>query len=191
MESDIGLYHVPVKIEGEIGKQALLSPANLSDMPKDWTYPWVELWRANRTDGLTIVKMSTEDNIWGLVQYGVFPKSNPSVVVIDNLETNPISRGKKINRLVEPVGKWLVWYCVNVGLKLVSQSNSPDEILLLLFSRAGAFEYYNDKIGMSYRGTKDLSAGEKVHEFVFTRKEAFEYSVSQQTNWGSPTPVNS
>ncbi|WP_017653168.1 hypothetical protein [Fortiea contorta] len=120
MDSDIGAYHVPVKIEGEKVKNALLSPAQLSDMPKNWTYPWTEIWNNNRTERLTIVKMSVESELWGLVQYGIFPKNNPSIVVIDNLETNPLCRGKKTIRLVEPVGKWLIWYCVNVELKIVS-----------------------------------------------------------------------
>lgn len=191
MNFDIGAYQVPTKIYGEMARKAILSPAGLSDMPTNWAFPWRELWRANRFDGLAIAKMSIENEVYGLVQYGAFPRNNPSFVMIDHLETNPINRGKTAQRLVEPVGKWLIWYCVNVGLKLVSLSNLSDQRLILLFSKAPAFEYYDSKIGMSYQGTKYLSPGEKVHEFIFTQKGAFEYSASQQKIWGSPTPVDS
>ncbi|MBD2493110.1 hypothetical protein BCD64_08430 [Nostoc sp. MBR 210] len=191
MDFHIGAYQVPTKIYGTMARTAVLSPANLSDMPTNWTFPWRELWRNNRIDGLTIVKMSIEDEVWGLVQYGIFPRNNPSIVVIDHLETNPVNRGKQSPRLVEPVGKWLIWYCVNVGLKLISQSNLGDERLVLLFSKPRAFEYYDSKIGMNYQGTKYLSPGEKVHEFIFTQQGAFEYSTSQQEIWGSPTPIDS
>lgn len=190
MESNIGAYQVPVKIKGNMEGKALIFSANSFDMPTNWTFPWDELWRSNRIDGLTIVKMTVEDELCGLVQYGIFPKKNPSIVVIDNLETNPHSRGKEANRLVEPVGKWLVWYCVNVGLQLVSQNNSPNEPLVILFSKAEAFEYYYSKVRMTYRGTKYLDVGEKVHDFMFTREGALEYSTRQQEIWGSATPVN-
>ncbi|MHC5863239.1 MAG: hypothetical protein ACYTXK_40930, partial [Nostoc sp.] len=101
-----------------------------------------------------------------------------------NLESNPISRGRIPNRLVEPVGKWLIWYCVNVGLQHCPES----EKLVLLFSKAGAFDYYR-KIGMTYKATVDLSPGEKVHEFEFTREGAIEYSLRQEKSYGNPTLI--
>lgn len=183
---NIGTYCVSVRTQKTINQKAILAPAQASDMPKDWTFPWVDIWRSSRTEGQAIIKISVENQVWGLVQYGLYPKNNHQFVAIDSLEANPISRGKNANRLIEPVGKWLIWYCVNVGL----QHCSGVEKLVFLFSKAGAFDYYDKKIRMKYTSTVDLGAGEKVHAFEFTRIAAIEYSQLHEKIWGSPTVID-
>ncbi len=179
----IGSYQVPVKAGG-LEKSAILTPAIAHALPTNWTFPWTSLWETCGSEGLGIVQLVLEEQVWGLVRYGVFPKDTQKFVLIEHLEAHPASRGSTANRLVEPVGKWLIWYCVNVGL----QHCSGDEKLVFLFSKAPAFEYYSSKIQMEYKRTVDLSPGEKVHAFEFSRISATAYSQRQEKTWGTPQP---
>lgn len=163
---------------------AVITPAYANDMSANWSFPWPELWQAASLEGQNSIKLVVAEQVWGLVQYGVYPKPKAPVFVgIDHLETNPISRGSITNRLVEPVGKWLLWYCVNVGL----QHCSGDEKLVFLFSKAKAFGYYKNKVQMEYKNSVDLGAGEKVHAFKFSRTSATAYSQQQEKLWGVPS----
>lgn len=163
---------------------AVLTPATANDMPANWSFPWPELCQAASREGQNIIKLVVEEQVWGLVQYGVYPKPKaPVFVEIDHLETNPVSRSSIANRLIEPVGKWLLWYCVNVGL----QHCSGDSQLVFLFSRAKAFGYYRNKVQMEYIDSVDLGAGEKVHAFKFSRTSAKAYSQQQEERWGVPS----
>jgi len=187
MVPHIGKYLVPVKTKGASSQLAMLAPASIDDMPEDWNFPWVDIWKASNREGLIVIKMVFEDKIWGLVEYGIFPPKKNELVLITHIETNPLSRGKIPNRLVKPVGQWLIWYCVKVGLHYCSGI----EKRLLLFAKAGIFDYYYRIIGMHHDKTVDLSPGEKVHAFEFSEASALKYSQSLESECGMPIQIDS
>ncbi|NEP45698.1 MAG: hypothetical protein F6K35_43425 [Okeania sp. SIO2H7] len=122
-----------------------------------------------------------------MVNYGIFdrqadgPNKLETFVLIENLEANPRSRGKKMDRLLEPIGKWLIWYCVKIGL----EKCSGNQTVLFLISRPESVGYYLDKISMELRDVIRLEEGE-VYAFGLSRSLALEYLQRQEREWGTP-----
>ncbi|BAY16099.1 hypothetical protein NIES21_19220 [Anabaenopsis circularis NIES-21] len=185
---NIGSFEVSVKFQGIRQSIGIVTQALAEDMPTNWTFPWQDLWRVCNSEGMNIVKLSTREEVWGLVRFAILPNPHkPKFVLIDNLEANPVSRGAKADRLLEPIGKWLLWYCTNLALQRCS---GDDEKVLYLFSKAKAFVYYRDKAQMEYVDTIELGAGEKVHAFKFSRQSATTFSRNLENLWGTPKPAN-
>jgi hypothetical protein len=185
---DIGSYEVSIKTPAEDQATAVLAIATAVDMPMDWSCPWQDIWNASKREGFCIAKLASNQQLWGLIQYAVFPKKeDPVFLFIDHLETNPIDRGRAENRLAYPVGKWLIWYCVKVALEYCS---GEDDKLVYLLSKPTALDYYHNKIQMEWVETIDLNPGEKVDAFKFTRESARTYLRQQEKRFGSPRRIN-
>lgn len=118
-----GSYLVSVQTR-ETGQQtALLTSALSSDMPTDWTFDWPGLWQRTDISCQNIVKLVYQEQVWGLVRYGLYPyPGTPRFLEIEQLEANPTSRGEIALRLIQPIGKWLIWYSTKVGLQSCSHS---------------------------------------------------------------------
>ncbi|BAZ15741.1 hypothetical protein NIES4071_76130 [Calothrix sp. NIES-4071] len=181
----IGSYQVNVQIESTQRQLALLSSATEQDMPTNWTFHWHRLWENTDFECQNIVKLSYGNQIWGLVKYGIYPyPGEPRYIEIEQLEANPISRGSLEKRFIEPVGKWLIWYAIQVGMKFcVTQPGVP---LVVLVSLDDAVSYYRDKIQMEYLGTATIAPGEDGFGFRFFHQEAIEFCQKHQSTWGVP-----
>ncbi|MCF3578725.1 hypothetical protein [Planktothrix agardhii] len=120
-------FQVSVLAQTGTQQTALLTPATEEDMPTDWTFNWLLLWQATDFDCQNIIKLIYDKQLWGLVRYGVYPYSDstsPEFLEIEHLETNPASRGQLSERLIVPIGKWLIWYAVQVGLQCCSGTDT-------------------------------------------------------------------
>jgi hypothetical protein len=186
----IGSYHVSVKIKDVNNQRAVLTPAKAEDMPIDWSFDWPGLWQRSDFDCQNIVKLVYEEQIWGLVRYGLYLyPGSPTFLEIEHLETNPTSRGQATERLIEPVGKWLIWYAVQVGLRYCSEGGS--ERLIELVSLEEAFTYYRDIIQMQYLAPTTIAPGEDGYVFKFSRTEARAFCNRQEIDWGVPSSSDS
>lgn len=137
-----------------------------------------------------IVKLVYEEQVWGLVRYGLYPyPGTPRFLEIEQLEANPASRGEAALRLIEPIGKWLIWYATQVGLQ--SCEGEANDTLIALESLESAFLYYRDIVQMQYLGPTTIAPGEDGYVFRFTRKEAAAFCRRQENQWGASTPLNS
>ena len=81
----------------------MLTPATVEDMPNNWSFPWSELWQNTDFDCLNIIKMFSNDEVWGLVKSGLYPygvpyTDPPNYIDMEHLEPNPKSRGEMANR---------------------------------------------------------------------------------------------
>lgn len=104
----LGSYLVSVQTRDAGQKTALLTKASVEDMPTDWTFDWPGLWQRSDISCQNIVKLVYEEQVWGLVRYGLYPyPGTPRFLEIEQLEANPTSRGETAQRLIEPIGKWL------------------------------------------------------------------------------------
>jgi len=184
----IGSYHVKVKtLIGE--RHALITNANIGDMPI-WDFDWISLWRNTGFDYQNIVRITCDNILWGLLRYSIFPISeSQNVLEIEQLEAHPKSRGTIDNRLVEPVGKWLIWYASQVALYYCPCNDSDD--LLLLSSLTDAFDYYRDVIKLDHIGNAPGVSGEDLYAFRFTRQQATEFCRNHEQQWGKPLRINS
>lgn len=112
----IGSYLVPtVTSDGNI-VEALLSQAAKQDMcNSSFGFSWSYLWDISDFDWGNIIKISYENRILGLVRYELQPQpevETPQEIsslqhqLLNILHLEAIS-GQQ--RVVEPLGKWLVW----------------------------------------------------------------------------------
>ena len=185
--TQIGSYLVPVRIQGAEIEKAIIAPATVDDLPYDWTCNWPELWKKTDFDLQNIVKLVYNQQLWGLVKYGLYPyPGQPEILEIENLEANPISTGQQAKRLISPIGKWLIWYGVQVGLRNCSALVSNP--LVVLIALDSAFDYYRDIIGMEYVGPMTIAPGEDGYAFKFNRENAVAFCTRQEREWGKATP---
>lgn len=189
MMTPIKSFKVSVLAQTGTQQTALLTPATEEDMPTDWTFNWQLLWQATDFDCQNIVKLIYDKQLWGLVRYGVYPYSDstsPEFLEIEHLETNPASRGQLSERLIIPIGKWLIWYAVQVGLQCCSGTDT----LIVLVSLEDAINYYRDVIQMQCLGPTTIAPGEDGYAFKFSKKEAKAFCYRQENEWGVPTQLN-
>lgn len=185
----IGSYRVRVLTQAAGEQEAVISPARVDDMPNSWTFSWQELWQRTNFDLQNIVKLVYEQQVWGLIRYSVFPyPGSPETLEIEQLEANPVSRGQQANRLIEPIGKWLIWYATQVGLRYCSGGVSDTPVLLV--SLDSAVDYYRDIIEMQYVGAINIAPGEDGYVFKFSTDNAAAFCQRQESQWGVPTPLD-
>jgi hypothetical protein len=172
-----------VSIKGD--KTALLEPAQKHEMPDRWDFAWPELWSKSNFEYQCIAKLTYEGNLWGLIRYSIYPGYNEqNLLEIEHLEANPSSRSQVENRLVEPIGKWLVWYAIQVALEL--GLTDSDSTLIALASVPESFDYYRDVLEMEYLGSAPSAPGEDGYAFRFTRAGAVAFCTKQEQEWGIP-----
>ncbi|MDF0555449.1 hypothetical protein [Kamptonema sp. UHCC 0994] len=186
---DIGSYQVQIRTKTDGEQEAILSPATAVDMPINWTCSWPDIWQNTEFDLENIIKLEYQQQVWGLMRYTLYPyPGSPETLEIENLEANPASAGTKSNRLIEPIGKWLVWYATQIGLRYCSGGVS--DTLILLKSLDSAFDYYRDTIEMDYVGATNLAPGEDGYVFKFSREQAADFCRRQEQEWRSPIPLD-
>ncbi|NJS16206.1 MAG: hypothetical protein HC787_02885 [Nostocaceae cyanobacterium CSU_2_110] len=181
-------YQIRIKTNTTEGKLGILTPASESDMPINWSCAWSNIWKKMDSDCQAIIKLGYQNQIWGLMRYGIYPyPGTAKFVEIEYLEANPISQGQRANRLVSPIGKWLIWYAIQAACSSCNISdNAP---LLILVSVEKAFDYYRDIIEMEYVGATTLAPGEDGYAFRFTKKQAIAYSQKHEGQWGTGTII--
>lgn len=182
-------YQVKINTNTSEGESAILTPASQSDMPVDWSCDWVNIWSMMDSDCQAIIKLVYQNQIWGLMRYGIYPyPGTPNFVEIEHLEANPITQGKLVNRLVSPVGKWLIWYAIKGATSTCTVVNNVP--LVVLVSLEKAMKYYRDIIEMEYVGETNLAPGEEGYAFRFSEQQAIAYSQKHESKWGSVTIID-
>lgn len=180
---NIGQVKVPITLNSNSKKDyAILVPINDSDKTiiGSWLFPWEDEIRKNaKSEKRVLVKFEYEKKVLGLVSY-IIGKSQNSLI-IEHLETEQNVK----NRLVEPIGKWLLWYCYKVSINFCLGTDEEDIPLILVFSKPKSFNYYKEKIGMTYKNSIRLEQGE-VYAFTDSRSRAKEYIQSLITQYGQP-----
>ncbi|MBD2301482.1 hypothetical protein H6G80_04985 [Nostoc sp. FACHB-87] len=183
----IGCYQVKVQINALAQDNAFLSPASIDDIPNNWSCNWVNFWKNTNFECQNIVKIVYQDEVWGLVHYGLYPYLYPNSVPprfleIEHIEAHPTSRGEIAGRFMEPIGKWLIWYATQVALKFCqAQSDDP---LVILEALDTAVSYYRDKVQMEYLGFARSTPGEDLYGFRFSRTAAEAFCQRHESQWG-------
>jgi hypothetical protein len=184
-------YRVKALGQTEAFLDAYLEPASEGDMPSinstDWTFDWRSFWTKTDFGCEAIVKLSYQGEVLGLIRFGLypypFPGDAPEYLEILHLECVPRDR-----RLVNPVGFWLIWYALKIGLKYCV--GDDDGILVRLDSVEEAIPYYRDKVKMEGLGWTDIAPGEQGYAFKFTKEGAEEFCRRLQQAYGFPVQLN-
>ncbi|MGB3206446.1 MAG: hypothetical protein WBB28_15780, partial [Crinalium sp.] len=181
----IGSYLVPIKVL-EAGMQtAVLAPATKDDMPTDWSCSWIDLWNQADFDCEAIIKLSYQKQTLGLIKFGLYPYLGNDLREPEYLEILNIEAAPKSARTVNPVGFWLIWYAVDIALKVCS--GESDGTLIRLDAFEDKISYYRDKVKMDSVGCTTIAPGEEGYAFRFTRQGAEEFYERQTSVYGSPT----
>jgi hypothetical protein len=186
----IGSIQVSIQTREMGQKTAVLTPATIEDIPNNWSFAWQRLWQVTDLDCQNIIKLLYDQQVWGFVRYGLYPyPGQPKFIEIEHLEANPISRGIDDNRLIVPIGQWLIWYATQVGLKYCSVDF--DDPLVVLVSLEEALCYYRDTIGMEFLGATTIAPGEDGYAFRFNKREAISFCSRIERQWGKPSLLDS
>ncbi|MFZ4727461.1 MAG: hypothetical protein ACOYMQ_02215, partial [Pseudanabaena sp.] len=107
IDFNIGQVKAPITLSSSSRKDyAVLMPINDSDKPitGNWLFPWEdEIRKSSQSEKRILIKLEYEKKVLGLVNYIVGESRN--TLVIEHLETKQNVK----DRLVEPIGKWLLW----------------------------------------------------------------------------------
>ncbi|AFZ55832.1 hypothetical protein H6G54_26945 [Anabaena cylindrica FACHB-243] len=186
--TSIGCYQVKVLIESSSEEIVFISSAIIDDLPTNWTCNWLNIWNETAFYCQNIVKLVYNGQVWGLVKYSLYPYFYPELappifMEINNLEAHPTSRGDASARLIEPIGKWLVWYAIKVALEFCQAK--AEEPLVILEAVDDAVSYYRDKVQMEYLGfSRSTPSGEDLYAFRFSRTAAEQFCQRQESEWG-------
>ncbi|MBD2569945.1 hypothetical protein [Anabaena lutea] len=183
----IGSYQVKVLIESNTEEIAFISPANIDDLPTNWSCNWLNIWNETAFYCQNIVKLVYRGQVWGLVKYSLYPYFDPEpappiFMEINNIEAHPTSRGDATGRLIEPIGKWLIWYAIKVAFEFCEVK--AEEPLVILEALDTAVSYYRDKVEMEYLGLSRSTPGEDLYGFRFSRAAAAEFCRRHESQWG-------
>ena len=140
----------------------------------------IEIRKNAKSEKRILIKLEHEKKIIGLVSYIVGNSRNS--LVIEHLET----RQNMKDRLVEPIGKWLLWYCYRVGISFCLDTYTEDKPLIVIFSKPKVFNYYKEQIGMTYKYSLHMTGEGEVYAFTDSRNRAKEYIQSIITEYGRP-----
>lgn len=182
-----------VKVLGQTGAflDAYLEPANEGDMPSInsnyWTFDWRGFWTKADFDCEAIVKLSYQREVLGLIRFALYPYPFPDDApeYLEILHLQCVSRDR---RLVKPVGFWLIWYAVKIGLKYCV--GEDDRTLVRLDSVEEAIPYYRDKVKMEGLGWTEIAPGEQGYAFRFTEEEAEAFCQRLEQYYGSPVQLS-
>jgi hypothetical protein len=192
----IGDWKVPVKNPNGQVEYAILgdcSDSDLVQLPSSFGFSWSHINTITDPDWQQITKISYEEKIQGLIRYEIQPQPevedpedipglNHELIVVLHLEA---TQGPE--RLVEPLGKWLIWYAAKVASQVCS--GTKNGILIGLIAIPSARAYYEDKVGMSNDGPTKLSNGSPGYAFSFNQQQAEQFCNQQEQRHGSPIQV--
>jgi len=180
---NIGRVKVPITLNSNSKNDyAILMPINESDelITGKWLFPWEdEIRQSAKSEKRILVKFEYDEKILGLVSYVL--GGSQKALVIEHLETKQNVQ----DRLVEPIGRWLLWYCYKVGTSFCLKADEKNTPLILVFSKPRAFNYYQERIGMMYKNSIRLEQGE-VYAFTDSRIRAEKYIQSLIMQYGQP-----
>ena len=166
---------------------ACLSPCEETDILSlnlnDWNCNWQGFWNQADWDCECIVKLTFRGEIFGLIHFALYPYP-PVNNIAEYLEILHIECKNQPNRLITPVGFWLIWYATKIALEYC-QGNSSESIVEL-DAVEDAIDYYRDKVMMEEIGWTTIAPGEEGYAFKFSQSSAQQFCQRIEIKYGIP-----
>lgn len=159
-------------------------------------FQWEQIWKKTCFGWEGIVKLTHEENVLGLMQFALQPEKEP-----EDAQFIPVKQPGFLeivyleacqgteNRLIDPVGKWLVWYAVQIAFRYCE--GSSNSTILGLFSKPGACDYYRNQLKMEDGSFTTLQQGIETIPFKFTRERAEDFCEQLYNEYGKPISISS
>jgi hypothetical protein len=195
--SYIGEWRVPVVHQKSQIDNAIVGPADAVDMSSSYFhFQWEQIWQKTCFGWEGIVKLIHEDNVLGLMQFALQPDQEPEddqfipVKQPGFLEVVYLEACKdREARLIDPIGKWLLWYAVQVAFRYCEGSSNG--AILGLFSSSDACNFYQEKVKMERGGFSTSQQGIETTPFKFTKEGAEDFCEQLYNEYGNPVPITS
>lgn len=158
---------------------------SITNSSNSWNCNWQGFWDKADWDCEAIVLLKFENNILGLIHFGIYPYPSdtyPEFVYIDHLECL-----KKENREVTPVGSWLIWYATKIAIQFCQGNDDGD--FLLLDSVDESITYYRNIVKMEGKGWTTIAPGEEGYAFKFTQSSAKQFCQRIENEFGIPRSI--
>lgn len=151
------------------------------------TCDWLNFWNQSYPGCEEIIKLECDGKVQGLIYFSKYPfpleGREPEYLEINALETV-----RSPNRIVNPVGLYLIWYAAKLSLEAGCIENE-DGSVIELDALESAIDYYRDKVKMEGQGCVNLAPGEEGYAFRFTKEQAIDYCERIERQYGTPDPV--
>jgi hypothetical protein len=171
-----------------IRQTVILEPAKQSDMNGSWVCDWPNLWKMTDFECEAVIKLSFNGKTKGLMRFGLYPyDGNPSKSP-EYLEIRNLEALEGNTREVNPVGFWLIWYAVQVGLFICDGDFKGSVITLDAFEDRRP--YYRDKVKMDELGQTRLSPSEDGYAYRFTEEGALAFCSRLESRYGFPDRIS-
>ncbi len=178
------VYAATVFDAQEIKQTAILEPAKQLDMNGSWICDWHNLWKTADFECEAVIKLSFKGKTNGLMRFGLYPyDENPSKAP-EYLEIRNLEALDGNTRQVNPVGFWLIWYAIQVGLFICDGDSKGSVIILDAF--ADKRLYYRDRVKMDELGQTRLSPSEDGYAYRFTEEGALAFCSRLENRYGFP-----
>jgi hypothetical protein len=148
---------------------------------------WLHFWSRLDSDCEAIVKLVADGKIQGLIHFALYPypvqDDRPEYLEIIHIEA-----AKPPNRIVNPVGLYLIWYATKISLIANCVGNESGSIVEL-DSLEIAIDYYRDRVRMEGKGWITIGPDEDGYAFRFSQAQAIEFCNRIEQQYGIPAPV--
>lgn len=191
-ESRLPTYSVKI-ISNGLPDIAYLSEANENDIAEisllsGFQCDWETLWKNTDFNCEALVKLTYQGKIQGIVKFGLFPPYAAPDEMSQFMEILNIESIARTDRIISPAGLWLIWYVVEMCLKLGCNGDSQGSVLVLV-SLESAISYYRDKVKMEGLQWITISPYEEGYAFRFSKNQAIEFLYGTQAEYGEATEI--
>jgi hypothetical protein len=184
----IPAYAATVFDTQEIKQMAILEPAKHSDMNGSWVCDWHNLWKMADFECEAVIKLSFNGKTNGLMRFALYPYDGTHSKTPEYLEIRNLEALDGNTRQVNPVGFWLIWYAVQVGL-FICDGDSKGSVITLdapEYRRS----YYRDQVKMDELGQTRLSPSEDGYAYRFTEEGALAFCSRLENRYEFPVRLS-
>ena len=177
-------YQIKLSSTNQVIYLSEATRADIEFVRSSLTFNWLDFWSRLYPECEAIVKLESEGKIQGLIHLIIYPDplkgDSPKY-----LEIIAVEAIQPPDRLVSPVGLYLIWYASKMSLEL-GCTGSEDGSLVRLNSLESAIDYYRNQVRMEGKGWITLSPDEDGYVFTFSKEQAIEFCTRIEQQYGTP-----
>jgi hypothetical protein len=181
-EQGLPTYPIDVWDKSEQRVKAIVGPVDLENDPlnaQGWSFDWTTVCQECDWDCEALIKVQYQQQIQGLMRLAIYPYGSSDQPDAQFCEVRLLEACRAGQRLVIPVGKWLIWYACKISFEYCTGTfpqnppfGLPSQTYVYLEALQSAYAYYTDKIGMERLEISTPILEEKIYAFRFTKEQA-------------------
>lgn len=181
-EQTLPTYSINVLDKSSKLVKASIGPVDLENDPlgtQGWSFDWETVRQECDWACEALIKVQYWKQIQGLMRLAIYPYGSSNQPDAQYCEVRLLEARQGIQRLVVPVGKWLIWYACRVSLDYCTGVLSKESLFglppkthLYLEALQSAYDYYAYKVRMERLEIVTPTLEEEIYAFRFTKEQA-------------------